>query len=240
MPRAGSLSPGSPGGGDDEARELRLREMVADVRSASAMCDGPVGVEGFIAAMEAVIAHDRTGPRAYLAAGQGRFSGARAGTKAAHAAAAAREQALAEVELGRSSASATRTERLAAARQRKLGVSSATPIYEKLAVEGRFKDMKLRERAAALEPERDVAHRAQLRARAEQAAAHLVDTLQVLRLDHDLRGAHDAASATCGRSFSIAAMRPGSPSGKWQRTCAPGSASTPRRAGRTWQARVVT
>ena len=151
VPRAGSLSPGSPGGGDDEARETRLREMVADVRSASAMCAGPVGVEGFIAAMEAVIAHDRTGPRAYLTAGQGRFSGARAGTKAAHAAAAAREQALAEVELGRSSASATRTERLAAARQRKLGVSSATPIYEKLAVEGRFKDMKLRERAAALE-----------------------------------------------------------------------------------------
>ena len=71
--------------------------------------------------------------------------------RAAHAAAAAREQALAEVELGRSSASATRTERLAAARQRKLGVSSATPIYEKLAVEGRLKDMKLRERAAALE-----------------------------------------------------------------------------------------
>ena len=30
-------------------------------------------------------------------------------------------------------------------------MSSATPIYEKLAVEGRFKDMKLRERAAALE-----------------------------------------------------------------------------------------
>ena len=151
VPRAGSLSPGSPGGGDDEARESRLREMVADVRSASAMCDGPVGVEGFIAAMEAVIAHDKTGPRAYLAAGQGRFSGARAGTKAAHAAAAAREQALAEVELGRSSASATRTERLAAARQRKLGVSSATPIYEKLAVEGRVKDEKLRELAAALE-----------------------------------------------------------------------------------------
>ena len=156
VPRTGSLSPGSPAGGDGgDARALagspKLREMVADVRSASALCDGPVGVEGFIAAMEAVIAHDKTGPRAYLAPGQGRFSGARAGTKAAHAAAAAREQALVEAELGRSSASATRTERLAAARQRKLGVSPATPIYEKLALEGRVKDEKLREMAEALE-----------------------------------------------------------------------------------------
>ena len=156
VPRAGSLSPGSPdGGGDGEERALagsaKLREMVADVRSASAMCDGPVDVEGFISAMQAVIAHDKTGPRAYLAPGQGRFSGARASTKAAHAAAAARERALVEVELGRSSASTSRTARLAAARQRKLGVSSATPIYEKLAVERRVKDEKLRELAEALE-----------------------------------------------------------------------------------------
>ena len=156
VPRAGSLSPGSPGAGaaglpSALAESPKLREMVADVRSASARCDGPIGVEGFIAAMEAVIAHDKTGPRAYLAPGQGRFSGARAGTKAAHAAAAAREQALVEVELGRSSASATRTERLAAARQRRLGLSSATPIYEKLAMEARVKDEKLRELAEALE-----------------------------------------------------------------------------------------
>jgi hypothetical protein len=156
VPRAGSLSPGSPGAGaaglpSALAESPKLREMVADVRSASARCDGPIGVEGFIAAMEAVIAHDKTGPRAYLAPGQGRFSGARAGPKAAHAAAAAREQALVEVELGRSSASATRTERLAAARQRRLGLSSATPIYEKLAMEARVKDEKLRELAEALE-----------------------------------------------------------------------------------------
>lgn len=148
-------SPGSPGvvvpDGSVPDGSPKLREMIHDVRSAASKCDGPVGMEGFIAAMEEVIKHDRYGPRAYLAPGQGRFSGARAGTKAAQAAAAARERADVEEELGKNSTSTTRTERLAQARQRKLGVSSNTPIYEKLAVEGRLKDEKLRTLAAEME-----------------------------------------------------------------------------------------
>ena len=53
---------------------------------------------------------------------------------------------------------------------------------------------------------------------------------------------HGSASTACGRgrSASMAAMRPGSPSGKWQRTSAPGGDATGRSAGRRLQALVVT
>ncbi|MCY1506847.1 hypothetical protein D9M68_411040 [compost metagenome] len=99
-----------------------------------------------------------------------------------------------------------------------------------------------RERAPAFEAERDVAHGAQLRRCAEQPAPHGVGALQVARLGDDLRWrcvAHGSTSATAARggSCAMASARPGSPSGKWQRTSAPCHA---RSAGRTWQARSVT
>ncbi len=98
------------------------------------------------------------------------------------------------------------------------------------------------ERAPALDAKGNIADGAQLRRRAEQAATHVVGALQVARLHDDVarQRAHDNASTTLGRSASMAAMRPGSPSGKWQRTCAPGCDGAARSAGRTLQALVVT
>jgi len=142
-------SPGSPGGVHTRPADFqiggspKLREMIQDVRSAALRCDGPVEVEGFIAAMEVVIAHDKHGPRGYLAPGQGRFSGARAGAKAAQAAAAARDRLGVERGLEKTAASASRTAKLALARERKLGVPVNAPIYEKLAAEGRARDLKV-------------------------------------------------------------------------------------------------
>ena len=52
-----SASPGGGGesGGRSGAADVNVLAMMADVRAAAGYCNGPVGLEGFIAAMEAVM-----------------------------------------------------------------------------------------------------------------------------------------------------------------------------------------
>lgn len=124
--------------------DSQLREMTADVRAAAALCPGPVGVEGFIAAMEAVLETSKTGPRTYFAS---RAGSRNTKAEAAVAAVAAIERA------NQTAAERERTKRLAAAKREKMGVQAEAPYYEKLIAEGAATRRRLEELAKNLEEE---------------------------------------------------------------------------------------
>ena len=137
----------SPGVSSDPRVKEIVKEIAADVRAAASRCTAPVALDGFIAAMEWVLSHEKTGPRGYFAPGAGRVS------KAEKAAAAARAVERTAMHIQRDSPARVRTEKLCEKRQRKLGVSGSAPIYEKLIAEGRRNEQKLEALAKQLEEE---------------------------------------------------------------------------------------
>ena len=129
------------------AREGDCEGVFADARCGVSVRTAPVALDGFIAAMEWVLSHEKTGPRGYFAPGAGRVS------KAEKAAAAARAAERTAMHIQRDSPARVRTEKLCEKRQRKLGVSGSAPIYEKLIAEGRRNEQKLEALAKQLEEE---------------------------------------------------------------------------------------
>jgi hypothetical protein len=144
----GSLGGGGGGGGSPAPSQVQVQQMVADVRAAATYCSGAVGVEGFIAAMEAVLETSRTGPRTYLAP----RAGSRV-TKAEAAVASAAAVARAGAEVQRSHAERERTMRMANAKREKLGVTATAPYYEKLFAEGAAAKQRLEDLARAVAEE---------------------------------------------------------------------------------------